>query len=113
MGFDILSDPISFSKEGRVDEDLTKIETYFEKRKEEVDDLDDAYSEYGFYLFRTDVEKEILRRQESGNDTGICIFIDMLVSNYRFECKEATDSAKEIYVKAAQEAMRMKERMFS
>lgn len=96
-----------------MDEDLTKIETYFEKRKEEVDDLDDVYFEYGFYLFRTDVEKELLRRQKSENDTSICIFIDMLVSNYRFECKEATDSAKEIYVKAAQEAMRMKERIFS
>ena len=94
-----------------MEEDLTKIEVYLEKRKEEIDDLCDADSTSGFDIFRLDVEEELSRSKE--HDSDLSMFIDLLISNYRFEYRENPVDAKRVYIKAAHEALRMKERIFS
>lgn len=94
-----------------MEEDLTRIEVYLEKRKEEIDDLCDADSTSGFDIFRLDVEEELSRSKE--HDSDLSMFIDLLISNYRFEYRENPVDAKRVYIKAAHEALRMKERIFS
>ena len=94
-----------------MEEDLTRIEVYLKKRKEEIDDLCDADSTSGFDIFRLDVEEELSRSKE--HDSDLSMFIDLLISNYRFEYKGNPVDAKRVYIKAAHEALRMKERIFS
>lgn len=94
-----------------MEEDLTRIEVYLEKRKEEIDDLCDTDSTSGFDIFRLDVEEELSRSKE--HDSDLSMFLDLLISNYRFEYKGNQVDAKRVYIKAAHEALRMKERIFS